>query len=68
MQKTYTILRSLNELLENKEQYSPADYEKKLLELKNEIDRHLLLEKNIPTTKKEQELLLEQYKALLKVI
>ena len=68
MQKTYAILKALNELLENKETYDKEDYKRKLLELKNEIDEHLLLEKPEQITKKEQELLLQQYKALLKTI
>lgn len=68
MQKTHAILKALNELLENKEAYGEEDYKRKLLKLKGEIDQHILLEKNKQTTKKEQELLLQQYRALVKMI
>ena len=68
MQKTYTILRSLKTLLENKETYNKEDYGRKLLALKKEIDQHLLSENNNPPTEEEQELLLQHYKALIKTI
>ncbi len=67
MQKTHAILKALNELLENKETYSTADYEKKLLDLIKEIDCQLLAAKYKKTNEKEQKLILEQYKALLKM-
>lgn len=67
MQKTHAILKALNELLENKETYSTADYEKKLLDLIKEIDQQLLSAKYKKATEKEQKLILEQYKGLLKM-
>lgn len=67
MQKTYAILRTLNELLENKEMYSAEDYKKSLLELLKEIEHQLLAVKYNEVSKEEQQLILEQYQALLKM-
>lgn len=68
MQKTHSILKALNELLENKENYSETNYRKKLLELKDRIDQQLLTEREEKLTYKEQKMLLQQYRVLLKRI
>lgn len=67
MQSTCTILKRLNELLQNKEAYSIEEYEKELLHLMHDIDDMLLMESYEKTNSEEQEHILQQFKALLKI-
>lgn len=67
MSSVHDILKELNILLESKYEYSLLEYEKKLLELKDKIDHYLLTEHYREVNEKEQELILQQYKILIKM-
>lgn len=67
MKSIYTILRTLNDLLDNKENYNAADYERKLLDLMDEIDKQLLMKEYDRITEQEQEIIMQQVRRLLEM-